>query len=109
MNSSGKKRIGSKVARIPKNGVLKDKYKPIFTKAPTNFVDKFDVQNSTDWVVYRKRHNLDSKVKIFICKGYGSFKKALIERGWHENTEFNSHIFHLKFTVKRDSIFRPSA
>jgi hypothetical protein len=40
---------------------------------------------TTDWPQYRKRHGLKKTDKIFICKGYASFKKALIERGWHEN------------------------
>lgn len=58
-----------------------------------------------EWAMYRKRFSLDRKTKIFICKQYFSFKKALLERGWHENTDFNSPVFHLKFTIKRDSIF----
>lgn len=67
--------------------------------------NKVEVQNSPEWVMYRKKHGLEKKTKIFICKQYGSFKKALLERDWHENTDFNSPIFHLKFTIKRDSIF----
>ena len=59
-------------------------------------------------MLYRKKHNLSKKTKIFICKGYHTFKKALLERGWHENTDFHSSIFHLKFTVKRDSLFKLS-
>ena len=55
--------------------------------------------------MYRKRHCLGKKTKIFICRGYGSFKKALFERGWHENTDVNSTVFHLKFMVRRDEIF----
>ena len=55
--------------------------------------------------MYRRRFGLDKKTKIFICKQYGSFKKALLDRGWHENSDFNSTIFHLKFTIKRDSIY----
>lgn len=55
--------------------------------------------------MYRRRFGLDKKTKIFICKQYFSFKKALLERGWHENPDFNSTVFHLKFTVKRDSIY----
>ena len=55
--------------------------------------------------MYRRRFGLDKKTKIFICKQYFSFKNALLDRGWHENTDFNSPIFHLKFTIKRDSIY----
>lgn len=72
---------------------------------PQNFQTQDDVRNSPEWVQYRKQHGLDKNTKIFICKVYGSFKKALVERGWHENTDSNSNVFHLKFTVKRDSLF----
>ena len=49
---------------------------------------------------------LDKNTKIFICKGYGSLKRELLRRGWHENTNANSHIFNLKFVVRRDDIFK---
>jgi len=49
---------------------------------------------------------LTKKDKIFICKGYKSFREALIERGWHHNTDFESPIFHLKFTVKSKDVFK---
>lgn len=42
----------------------------------------------TDWDLYRKRNNLTKKDKIFICKDYVPFKKALKNRGWHENKDF---------------------
>jgi len=60
----------------------------------------------TDWDVYRKRNGLTKKDKIFICREYASFKKALKERGWHENKQFDSPIFHLKFTVKSRDIYK---
>ena len=56
--------------------------------------------------MYRKRHNLKKNDKIFICKEYLSFKKALIDRGWHENKDSESPIFHLKFTVKAREIYK---
>ena len=40
--------------------------------------NKTEVENSPEWALYRKKHGLDKKVKIFICKQYGSFKKALV-------------------------------
>ena len=46
------------------------------------------------------------KTKIFICDGFWHFKKALLDRGWIENLDFNSPVFHLKFTVERDHIFK---
>lgn len=58
-----------------------------------------------EWILYKKKFGLQKKTKIFICQGYASFKKALIDRGWHENTDCNSNIFHLKFLVRRDDIF----
>ena len=74
----------------------------------TKTMSNYDVQNSTEWILFRRKYSLDKKDKIFICKGYGSFKKALVERGWTENPDYNSHVFHLKFTVKKEHIFRPS-
>ena len=56
--------------------------------------------------MYRKKHGIDKKTKIFIIKGYGSLKKALLERGWNENIDANSRIFHLKFAVKKESLFK---
>ena len=60
----------------------------------------------TDWDLYRKRNNLKKSDKIFICREYVSFKKALKERGWHENKDYESPIFHLKFTVKSRDVFK---
>lgn len=60
----------------------------------------------TDWDVYRKRNGLKKRDKIFICKEYVSFKKALKERGWHENKDYNSPVFHLKFTVKSKDVYK---
>ena len=60
----------------------------------------------TDWDLYRKRNNLKRTDKIFICKEYYHFKKALKERGWFENKDYSSPIFHLKFTVKSKDIYK---
>mmetsp|Transcript_10364 Transcript_10364/g.15944 ORF Transcript_10364/g.15944 Transcript_10364/m.15944 type:complete len:202 (+) Transcript_10364:687-1292(+) len=60
----------------------------------------------TDWTKYRKKNNLKKTDKIFICKGYYHLKKALKERGWHENLEYESPIFHMKVTVKSKDIFK---
>lgn len=88
--------------------VLQPLHKPIIKPKALSQNLRNDAQNSLDWTLYRKRHCLSKKTKIFICKGYGSFKRALFERGWHENTDFNSPVFHLKFVVKRDHIFSRS-
>lgn len=54
---------------------------------------------------YRKRNNLDSKTKIFICKGgYGQVKKSLRRRGWFENDDLESPFFDLKWTMKTKDI-----
>ena len=60
----------------------------------------------TDWDVYRKRHGLKKNTKIFICKEYYHFKKALLARDWVENTDYESPIFHMKFTVKAKDIYQ---
>jgi len=60
----------------------------------------------TDWDVYRKRNELVKADRIFICRGYGSLKKALRKRGWYENEDFDSPIFHLKFTVRSKDVFK---
>lgn len=73
------------------------------------FPDKIEPRNYRmicDWDLYLKRHNLPQGTKIFICFEYLPFKKALIERGWHENKDYFSPIFHLKFTVKSSDIFK---
>ena len=85
--------------------VLQPLHKQLFKPKALSQNLRNDAQNSLEWTLYRKRHCLSKKTRIFICKGYGSFKKALFERGWHENTDFNSTVFHLKFVVKRDHIF----
>lgn len=75
--------------------------------APSPKNERQEIENTPEWVMYRRRFGLDKKTKIFICKQYMTFKKALLERGWHENTDANSTVFHLKFTIKRDSIYGP--
>ena len=59
-------------------------------------VKKADAQ-ITDWDTYRKKHKLKKNDKIFICRGYRPFQKALLSRGWKQNNDVNSPIFHLKF------------
>ena len=55
---------------------------------------------------YKRRNGLKKNDKIFICKGYKAFKKALIERGWHENEDRASPVFHMKFTALGKDIFK---
>ena len=43
-----------------------------------NGTNKTEVENSPEWALYRKKNGLDKKIKLFICKQYGSFKKALL-------------------------------
>ena len=61
--------------------------------------------NSTQWTDYRKKHKLDKKTQIFICHEYSWFKKALIERGWHENLDRKSEVFDLKMEKLRKGIY----
>ena len=58
----------------------------------------------TDFDVFRKKYKLTPDVKIFIVKGgYGTLRKALVERGWFENPDRYSPVFDLKFTIKSDA------
>ena len=60
----------------------------------------------TTWERYRKKNCLPKSTKIFICKEFYYFKKALFQRGWHENTDYDSPIFNLKFTVKSKDVYK---
>lgn len=56
----------------------------------------------TDVNIFRRRYKLDSETKIFIVVGgYGTLKKALLERGWFENPDRYSPVFDLKFAIKQ--------
>ena len=68
---------------------------------------KAAMKDSTEWTAYRKKHKLDKSTKIFVCPAFHHFKKALLERGWHENTDRYSEIFDLKFMVKKSDLFKP--
>lgn len=35
---------------------------------------------------------------MFICPGYDHIRLALLERGWQENLDYNSPVFHLKLS-----------
>jgi hypothetical protein len=65
------------------------------------------LNDTTEWSIYRKKNQLEKKTKIFICPAYHSFKEALLERGWHENTDRNSEIFDLKFMIKKNDLYKP--
>ena len=54
----------------------------------------------TDWGLYRKRNRLTDEKIFIVVGGYGTLRKALLERGWFENPDRNSPIFDLKFTIK---------
>lgn len=54
----------------------------------------------TDWKMYRKRHQLDEKTKVFICSNaYKPLIKELERRGWHRNKDRQSLIFDLKYVI----------
>eukprot|EP00347_Sterkiella_histriomuscorum_P014185 403361837 len=53
----------------------------------------------------KKRYKLLPETKIFIVVGsYHTLRQALIERGWHENTDKSSTIFDLKFAIKMTDV-----
>ena len=58
----------------------------------------------TDFNVFRKKHGLTPDIKIFIIRGgYGTLRKALVERGWYENPDKESPVFDFKFAIKSDN------
>lgn len=61
--------------------------------------------NITDLAVWKKKHRVDEKTKVFIVKGgYGDIKRALKQRGWVENKDKDSCCFDLKYTLKTSDI-----
>ena len=59
----------------------------------------------TDIDLWRKKHKLEPKDRIFIIAGgYGVLRNALTERGWTENKERESPCFDLKWTCKSKDI-----
>lgn len=55
--------------------------------------------------IFRKRYKLTPEIKIFIVVGgYGSLKKALLDRGWFENPDRYSPVFDLKFAIKQSEV-----
>ena len=57
-----------------------------------------------DFGVFRKKHGITPDIKIFIIRGgYGTLRKALVERGWFENPDKESPVFDFKFAIKSDN------
>lgn len=57
----------------------------------------------TDFNVFRKKFKLTPDVKIFVVVGgYGTLRKALVERGWFENRDKLSPVFDLKFSIRNE-------
>lgn len=51
-----------------------------------------------DWL---KKHRIDQGTKVFIVSSaYPDIKAALEDRGWIENTDYDSPCYHLKFSLK---------
>lgn len=65
------------------------------SKLPKNLAHVTSVH---DWL---KKHRLDPGTKVFIVSSaYPDIKEALEERGWIENTDYDSQCYHLKFSLK---------
>ena len=44
--------------------------------------------NITDFDMWKKKHRISRKTKVFVCTGgYGTIRKSLTERGWFENKD----------------------
>ena len=56
------------------------------------------VASLADWL---KRNRLDPNTKVFVVSAaYPDIKAGLEERGWVENTDYDSPFYHLKFSLK---------
>ena len=54
---------------------------------------------------WRKMNGLDDDVKVFIITGfYPAMKRALLDRGWFENSDRDSKYFDLKWTINSKHI-----
>ena len=55
----------------------------------------------TDLNEWKKKNRLEAGEKVFIITGgYNELKKALKERGWVQNPDYNSPCFDLKYTLQ---------
>lgn len=58
--------------------------------------------NLEEW---KKRNKIDKYIKVFICFiGYPDMRKALLNRGWHENLDQDSLLFDFKCSLSSKNI-----
>jgi len=68
---------------------------PVKAKSQNNGVQQ------TDLAKWKKFNRLEQKTKVFIIKGgYHDLRRALVDRGWVENTDYSSPCFDFKWTCK---------
>ena len=55
----------------------------------------------TDLSQWKRKNRLEESGKVFIITGgYADLKRALKERGWVQNPDYNSPCFDFKFTLQ---------
>ena len=71
----------------------------------TSEKDAESVPEARDFATWKKRHGLDSTIKVFSVTGwYPAMKTALEKRGWYHNDDRESPYFDLKWTLKSDNL-----
>jgi len=73
---------------------------PVKAKSQNNGVQQ------TDLAKWKKFNRLEQKTKVFIIKGgYHDLRRALVDRGWVENTDYSSPCFDFKWTCKVEGCY----
>ena len=81
------------------NSIMKKNIESIISQKPRSFQY---INNVDEWL---KKNRLDPSSKVFIVsQGYPEIKRALEERGWIENPDYESNCFHFKFTLRSKDI-----
>lgn len=84
---------------ILNNSIVKKNIESLVSQKPRSFQY---INNVDEWL---KKNRLDPSSKVFIVsQGYPEIKRALEERGWIENPDYESSCFHFKFTLRSKDI-----
>jgi len=74
-----------------------------------NALKKKVYSNITDFDIWKKKHQVSKKTKVFIITGgYKTIREGLIKRGWVENKDPKSPCFDLKWTLRARDLDHPN-